>query len=651
VIADEQLERQPTFPYLSFARCRELARTVRAADCGREATRLFRPIGALGLVRSRAPLAIALYLADRDNVLVNEPSIGFAVLQPHGRAHRRIWQDGLTRGLLRTADRHWDGLAMLGPSALLFLTAALLGGGELLGRQPALLGSAVVGAVLVTAWEALSMATGLAATIVRGLRTRPVTLDRFAVDTLPNWTWSAALVHLDDPTRARDLVNLMLTHVRRYVRVASEEAVAELDVRIRQVDNLASLLILRRGVTTQAGRDGIAASVGRQMFGSDAEVFLIESPDRGEEVTPPQASGGFFFWYLGVSGAVLAVCAAIVAEIESAACAATSCVGHPASYSEALRWLMQRLWFSDPPDLTPGTVEGVVLGWLTSILTVIGLAVAGVSVTQVWRCHQMLQEQLRRRRSGMVPTPEVVILCAIETEYRAVCEHLANLHERDVNGTLYEVGTYPGEQHIWTIAIGQVGPGGEGAALQVERACAAFAPLYVIFVGVAGGRNEARHGDVVAATCVYDYQTAKEQENSLQPRFKTHHSSHNLVQRAQAVARRGQWPKTILPVPSDPPPHVFVKPIAAGGRLLASERAHTARIITENCADAEAVEMEGFGFLYGAHANASVSAIVVCGISDRFDDKTKTSDEVWQPIAARTAAAFALALFSELRPR
>jgi nucleoside phosphorylase len=636
--------------YLSFARCRELARTVRAADRGREATKLFRPTGALGLFRSRAPLAIALYLADRDNVLVNEPTVGFAVLRPHGRACRRIWQDGLFRGLLRVADRHWDGLVIFGPSALLLTTATLFGGGGLLAGRHVLLWSAIVAAVLVPVWVALSTATGLVATIVRELRTRPVTLDRFAVDTLPASTWTAALIHLYDPAQAEDLVNLMLTHLRRYVRVASEEAVAELDGRIRRVDSLASLLIIRRGISTQQGRDGIAATVGRQIFGSDADVLLIENPDRAEGTSPPIASSGFLFWYAATGAAALSGCAAIAARTESAACAATSCVGRPASYPEALRWLMQRLWFSDPPNLSPATSGVMLLGWLTSALAAVGIMVAVAAFTQAWRRHQGLQEQLRKRRSGMAPKPEVVILCAIETEYRAVCEHLTNLEERNVNGTLYDVGTYTGERYIWTIAIGQIGPGGEGAALQVERACAAFSPHYVIFVGVAGGRNEARHGDIVAATCVYDYQTAREQEDGLQPRFKTHHSSHNLVQRAQAVARRGQWPKAILPTPVDPPPNVFVKPIAAGGRLLASERAHTARIITENCADAEAVEMEGFGFLYGAHANAFVSAIVVCGISDRFDDKTKANDERWQPIAARNAAAFALALFSEVRP-
>jgi nucleoside phosphorylase len=229
-----------------------------------------------------------------------------------------------------------------------------------------------------------------------------------------------------------------------------------------------------------------------------------------------------------------------------------------------------------------------------------------------------------------------------------VVAHLSGVKEHRVKGTVFEVGTFYGQHYVWTVAVAQVGSTGEKAAAHAERACAAFSPSYILFVGVAGGRKDVRRGDVVMADSVYDYQTGKEDEHGLRPRFKTHHSSHELVQRGQAVARRGRWQDDILPSsPLPSRPTAFVKPIAAGGRVIASDRAETAIIIAQHCGDAVAVETMSFSFLYGGHINPMVSAGVVCGISDLLSDKNEANDEQWQPIAASNAAAFTFAMLAE----
>ena len=95
---------------------------------------------------------------------------------------------------------------------------------------------------------------------------------------------------------------------------------------------------------------------------------MLKAPAR-LDIRPdgPVIGGGFALWYAAGLGVVVAVGARIVADLERAGCAATSCAGRPAEYLTAVRWLLQRLLFSDPPGISPGTLRGTVLGWLISV--------------------------------------------------------------------------------------------------------------------------------------------------------------------------------------------------------------------------------------------------------------------------------------------
>ncbi|MFS7873534.1 tetratricopeptide repeat protein [Streptomyces asiaticus] len=251
--------------------------------------------------------------------------------------------------------------------------------------------------------------------------------------------------------------------------------------------------------------------------------------------------------------------------------------------------------------------------------------------------------------NGGAVRADVVVLTALEVEYRAVRAHLEEPRLVEVErGSLFELGVFRAGPAERTVAIHMTGPGNPGAAASVERAAALFAPRAVLFVGVAGGRKDVALGDVVAADAVYDYETGKDTESGFLPRQKTYQSAYGLVQLARLVAAGDAWQRRIRPGDGAPRPRARVKPLAAGGRVVAHHRSDVGRRLAASAGDALAVDMEGFGFLAGAYVNQQLDALVIRGISDLLGDKDEGHDACWQPMASRHAAAFAFELISRI---
>lgn len=209
-----------------------------------------------------------------------------------------------------------------------------------------------------------------------------------------------------------------------------------------------------------------------------------------------------------------------------------------------------------------------------------------------------------------------IILTALEVEYLAVRAHMHSVRtERHHHGTLYEIGRFDEGSVTWEVLIAEIGAGNNSASVEAERAIEYFGPEVVLFAGVAGALKDARIGDVVAATKVYNYASGKDDMEFL-PRPDLGVADYGLEQRARFERKSPDWLRRIVGGEPSPAPRVFVAPIAAGEKVISSRSSPPWRFIRNNYSDAVAVEMEGRGVLAAAHANVHVRAMVIRGISD-----------------------------------
>lgn len=245
----------------------------------------------------------------------------------------------------------------------------------------------------------------------------------------------------------------------------------------------------------------------------------------------------------------------------------------------------------------------------------------------------------------------VVVLTALNFEYRAMCGHLVGRQERRQAGTIFEVGQLAGSG--LAVAVAVLGMGTAGTAALAERALREFEPDALLFVGVAGAlKLDLNLGDVVVATKVYGYQGGTADGGRFKARPEAWAASHPLEQHARRVALEDSWPAL---VPRDERrgrrrSQVHFGPIASGDVLLNSRDTPLARQLDSTYNDALAVEMESAGSAKAAQLR-DVPMLTVRGISDKADGDKHAADRAgWQEIAALNAAAFAASLIGRLAP-
>ncbi|GAA3838914.1 5'-methylthioadenosine/S-adenosylhomocysteine nucleosidase [Saccharothrix violaceirubra] len=240
-------------------------------------------------------------------------------------------------------------------------------------------------------------------------------------------------------------------------------------------------------------------------------------------------------------------------------------------------------------------------------------------------------------------------MTALDVEHAAVLAHLEDVRpHRHPSGTVFDVGTvagHPGHR----VALALTGAGTTAAATLTERANAEFSPKAMVFVGVAGGlRDWLEIGDVVVATKIYSYQGGRSEDDEFLVRPSAWSVSHLLDQEARRLLRGNAW-HAFLPDGAGPP--AYFEAVAVGDAVLDSRTSELARRLRSSYNDAVAVDMEGAGFAHAAHLGDRVHAVSVRGISDRADgSKSSTDRSGGQRLAARNAAAFAIALVTALDP-
>lgn len=244
------------------------------------------------------------------------------------------------------------------------------------------------------------------------------------------------------------------------------------------------------------------------------------------------------------------------------------------------------------------------------------------------------------------PTQTVVIVTALDVETRAVLPLLGNWNEEVVQGTVFYIGTFEG----WNVAVVEVGPGNIRVAAIADRAIGHFKADVALFVGVAGGVKNVELGDVVVASKVYGYEGGKDTATGFDERPELQHSAHSLEQRARAMAKRTKWHDRLDPALDAGTPNLFVGPVAAGEKAVASTRSATAKFLRKHYGDTLAVEMEGKGFLEAVHIN-SILGTVIRGISDNLSGKSVADEAGWQKNAADAASAVAFEMLATLNPK
>jgi nucleoside phosphorylase len=503
----------------SVVRARQAAAQASAAPLGAEATATLRPRGVLGLARDRAPLPVLLWIAARDGLVAEQDNGGYAVLQ-RPFSDRAPNGGGYVLRALRRLDRQWSLAVFCGP-ALIGLLAAVAAA-SLAARD---LGIAAIIASML--WICLFLTSMLV------VQLRQVALMGAAAahgqdgESLAFTHWSVRLIHQSDPDRIDDLMRLLTERMTDLIR-ADLQASAGDRARVGAPAVTETLVILTRGITTEAARAAVTRSP-RAVPGYPSErgAVILASPTVPDRVPRrPLAGGGFLVTYAAGLAVVLGVCALFVSGAERAACLPGSCAGRPATYPAALRYLLQRLLFSDPSGLTPATTRVVVLGWLVSLASAMLVIVAVTAGRQEIARHQRAVADYDDAIDDVIGRGKVLILVVTEKERDAVLAAaytrtgqdpvLDNAGER----TIYRLGTIGGTEVVLAQAGEQGTATAAGMIITARASIAHSRPDYVILTGICYGLRPdegQRLGHIIVARRVHNIDHRKVVDDESRP--------------------------------------------------------------------------------------------------------------------------------------
>lgn len=233
--------------------------------------------------------------------------------------------------------------------------------------------------------------------------------------------------------------------------------------------------------------------------------------------------------------------------------------------------------------------------------------------------------------------PFAVILTAIPCEFSSISNFLIDKSTKKLpSGIVYTEGFYQTNYGKLKIALFETGAGNIEAAVKTSEVVPHLNPNLIIFSGIAGGLKDVKIGDVVASSKVSYYEAGKADIDFL-PRNKSYSVYPKVLEVAKSAARNSIPLEKFKGISNTP--RVFVEPIISGEKVLANTKSPYYEQIKRNHSDALAVEMEGYGVLKVATENKK-DAIVIRGISDLVDGKSKADAFGSQEVASKNAALF-----------
>jgi nucleoside phosphorylase len=599
---------------------------------------------------------LLLYVAAREGRLVWRGPESLALLQPPGDMPRPA-PDRRT-ALARSLVREWDTLILAVPPASMLTVAALsglvwatTGGGVVFGWVLIVL---VLGALLhVTVLLTCGVLSGLCWFIRQLGRPAP---ERVAAGLLPGEHWSMVLCHHVQPASPP---RLLLREVRRRLDELLEsdaaEAAADRGVRMTRGQVTEELVCPRGGVTTEDMRAEVDEWSERVADGLTVRLSdhrAIRKPIRIFD------RGGFLLWYLTGEAVAVLVLAQFVSGWERAACG-DACAGHPVTYGLAVRWLAQRLLFTDPYGLSPAGWPTWAIGWLVSVMSATGVLVLLATLRQHVRVRRIERNRAEERVRRLGDRSRTLIMVATAVERDAVIAAV-----RAVNGvepeplhlphqTVLRLGTVSRTRLMLAhVEPGTVRPGSAAtaAAALIDRLDLDFLIVAGICYGLDPGNQE--YGDILVCDQLRAVGHRKETDPA-GPRPAPPRSGREAADRIEStpppggervVLVRGDYvtPSTTLlhrlhevERTWQRPPEVHFGPMLSTSVLVNSRSLRDE--LRGQQPEAIGGEMEGAG-VYAAAAEAKVDWIIVKAISDWGFDK---QDE-YRAVAAGNAAAFVI---------
>lgn len=263
--------------------------------------------------------------------------------------------------------------------AILPLLALALAGGLVL--IPAARLTALLAALFVTLWVASVMAVLLAKGFVWLYRIlimgHPRDLGEHAIGQLCGLHWSISLLHASHPSDVAEILFALSRRITELVHHTDPDAATRNPAKETQRD---VAVCLEHGITMKRARDAARATAGVTPLPDHPVLVVALGRDRllRELTTAPGMPVGAVPLLLFAMATVLGFNAWLIADVERADCAPTSCTGRPASYGDALYWLLNRLLGGDPEGLAAGSLPARLIGLTTSLmgLIVIGWVIA-----------------------------------------------------------------------------------------------------------------------------------------------------------------------------------------------------------------------------------------------------------------------------------